>query len=219
MNARIICLCFSFLALMAGCDKGSDGEKNANAPDRKALLPSTNQQEYPALSSLPNETLQQDGYYGLVHIFSRHYLEGANGKGQESKADFVVHGAGGLIAIGQNCYIITAKHVIVPNAQIKTIKLSEKGDPVEFDKISATQSQILIGSLGIQPNTVMLSENEDVAILAIADQDKGAILSTYSKDRDAPISVTNDNRMEDISGMRAEAWGFPAQHSPQVERV
>ena len=220
MNLRTFGVCFSLFFLVAACGKSSGTPKGDNKPNPSLLSFATNQQEYPALKNQPGSSIpRQDGYYGLIRVFSRHYLEGTNRKKQESKADYVVVGTGGVILIGQKYYVITARHVILPNTQSRSIKMSDKSDPVEFDRISFVQSQILVGSLGIQPNEIIVSQDRDVAILALADQDDGLIASTYSKDRDAPVSLTSVSTIENISGMRGEVWGFPAHHDPQIERV
>ncbi len=240
MNIKKLFVCISIFFLIAGCSKSDDSNEkgyfssllmsvgsifSGDSNEKKdsstqSLISAVDQQKYPAWNNMSNESIMdKDGYYGLIRVFSRHYLKGNNNKGEQANVDFVVHGAGGLISIGNRLYVVTAKHVIIPNTEIKKVKLSEKSDPIEFKNISTIESQILIGGFGVQPKSVMVSENEDFCILLLSDQDRNIILKSYNKDRYAPLSIINENPIENPSGMTAEVWGFPAQHNPQVERV
>lgn len=188
------------------------------ATNQTSSLGAIHEENYPALSKISQETvLKDDGYYGLIRIFSRHYLNGMNNERKKWNVDFVVQGAGGIISIDGNLYVLTARHNVIPNAGIKKIQHSPKSVPTEIQNISALQSQILIGGFGIQPKTITLNKDEDVCILSISDQDRDKILKSYNRDKYAPIPITNAK--ENPSGMTAEVWGFPAQHNPQVEHV
>ncbi len=205
--------------IINGCSKCSGDNKEAEQIRQSQILEKARSQGYSALADQQQSSKQKDGYQGLIRIFSRHYLLGTNIKDKESKADYVVHGAGGLFSFNGKLYVLTAKHVVIPNSQIKEIKISDKGDPITFKNISLIQSEIIIGGLSVQPSTIIVSMNEDFCVMSIDDKDKPLVLKAYSKDRQAPLPIKTLTNFENISGMKVEVWGFPAQHNPQVERV
>lgn len=206
--------------IISGCSSCSEDNGDADQISQSSILAKASTQEYTQLVDRHQESfLLNDGYHGVIRVFSRHYLVGINQKDKEAKANYFGHGAGGLFSYNGRLYVLTAKHVVIPNAQIKEIKTSVKEDPITFKKITSIQSEILIGGLSVQPNNIIVSQNEDFCIMSIEDKDKTLIMKTYSKDRQAPIAVNTVSSFENISGMDVEAWGFPAQHNPQIERV
>lgn len=220
MNVKLLLVGLLSLFLLIGCSNNSDSNKTSDVSNKTLALQEINEQNYPALKNISHENVfQEDGYYGVIRVFSRHYLKGLNNKGKDVNGNYVVHGAGGVISINGNLYILTAKHNIIPDIRIRQIKPSKESAPIEFNKISDIQSQILIGGFGVQPKEIMLSKDEDVCVLSISDQDRDEILKSYNKDRFAPISINNEEASENPSGMTVEVWGFPAQHNPQVEHV
>jgi len=197
--------------LISGCSENDDTEY-PTSPLHKS--------EAHNYTSLKNNDFSQlsDGYQGIIRLFSRHHLNGNDKDGEHADAEFVVHGAGSLISFKGKLYILTAKHVILPNSKLRSVSLNDD-DPIEFSSISSISSEVLIGGLGIEPIQIAFSQKDDVCVLSVPDSDRNKIIQTFSRDGQAPISFTSSDDIGLNPGIYVEAWGFPAQHNPQVEHV
>jgi len=197
--------------LISGCSQKDETEYPTSP------LYKSEAQNYPSLKQTDFSQLP-DGYQGIIRLFSRHHLSGNDKDGEHANAEFVVHGAGSLISFSGKLYILTAKHVILPNSRLRKISLNDD-DPIEFSSISTVSSEVLIGGLGIEPTRIAFSQTEDVCVLSVSDSDRNKVIQTFSRDGQAPINVTNADDTGLNPGIYVEAWGFPAQHNPQVEHV
>jgi len=205
-------LLFVFIAiLISGCSEKDDTEYPISP------LHNSEAHNYPLLKQT-NFSQLPDGYQGIIRLFSRHHLFGNDKDGEHTNAEFVVHGAGSLISFNNSLYILTAKHVILPNSRLRKISLNDD-DPIEFSSISTVSSEVLIGGLGIEPIQITFSQKDDVCILSVSDSDRNKIIQTFSRDGQAPINFISADDTGLNPGIYVEAWGFPAQHNPQVEHV
>lgn len=203
-----------FLAVaLCGCDKEKTTELNRDSDGYSTKLDNYKALRIPLKNSLAN------GLYGIVKVFSEHEMNGVGHKGKSVTGDCVVQGAGSVVVLDGRMFIVTAKHVVVPNTAIKSLvdKKNEK-KKIEFEEIKDIGAKVLVGSLGVVPDAVWLSFQYDVAILQIAQKDEQSVLDVYFRDPSAPIDIgsTSDSIRP---GLEVESWGFPARQNPQVEKV
>ena len=173
---------------------------------------------YPALKQAATPTLA-NGLYGMVKILAEHSLQGKDAKGREVQGSFVAQGAGSIVMVRNQMFIITARHVVLPNSRIQQIV--DKANPkkkLDFAEVNVTASKVLVGALAVVPNGIWLSKVDDIAVIGVDSKDQQAVLDVQYRDPSAPIELKADREMI-TPGMKVEAWGFPARQSPQIEPV
>jgi hypothetical protein len=147
----------------------------------------------------------RSGAYGVVKLTSEHRFEG------EETASYVAQGAGTLIVSGGDWSIVTARHVVVPNTNVKEI------DGVTLGPLQGVGSRVAVSSLGIEPTAIRYSTEHDVALLAIAPKDHARLHAIANLDPAAPIPLTLKKGAVQ-AGRSVEAWGYPAKHLPQLRK-
>jgi len=167
-----------------------------------------------------------NGVYGVIKILSEHTLIGPKPKSyldrvikeEAARASFVVKGAGVVLFEKGRMFVVTAKHVIVPNAGLRKIQDKENTKKTtEFSKVTDLQSRVSIGSLSVSPEVVFLSTSSDLAVMSVAARDQKAVLDSFFRDPAAPIDLYTPAVV--LPGSEVEAWGFPAKYTPQLEKA
>jgi len=186
-----------FLALLlAGCA----GEEPA------AVLPGMLSSDPSLYQAFPAGKHQlASGFHGLVKLTAELGLS-------EEEGDWVtyaVQGAGSLVVKSGRWSVVTARHVLVPDPDVRTV-----GDE-ELDEVVAASTRVAIGSLGIQPQSMCFSTQDDLAVLEVGAEDQAALVRILQElprvalpGRDGAVEL----------GATVEAWGFPAMHHPQVQK-
>jgi len=196
---------------LCGCDK----EKTTNL-QRDLSDYNTQLANYKAVTP-PLKTSLVNGLHGLVKVFSEHVIKGSDRKGKAVTGDYVVQGAGSVVVSDGRIFIVTAKHVVLPNTAIKALKdKKDEKKSIEFEEITEISAKVLVGALGVTPEALWLSRQNDVAILQIAQKDQKSVLDVYSPF--APIEIGSPSGLV-RPGLEVESWGFPARQNPQVEKV
>lgn len=143
------------------------------------------------------------GYHGITKVTAEH---GFNG---DPAARFVAQGAGSLIVDNDRWFVVTARHVVVPNPETKSVAERDLGS------IRSLEGRVAIASLGLQPTAIWFSTTADVAALELRREDRSLLLEVLDRDRAAPVALSTSGRVQ--PGATVEAWGFPAKHMPQVQ--
>jgi len=165
--------------------RSEPGAYNAMAPDSA-----------PKLSS---------GAYGVVKLTAEHQFEG------EETASYVAQGAGTLLVSRGDWYVVTARHVVVPNPGVREI------DGVTLGPLKRLRTRVAISSLGVEPTSLRYSTEHDVALLAIGPEDRARLHRIVNLDPAAPIPLREDEKAVQ-PGHTVEAWGYPAKHLPQLSK-
>ncbi len=179
---------------------------------------STKLTNYKAVSA-PLKTSRANGLYGIVKVFSEHEIRGIGHKGKIVTGNYVLKGAGSVVISDGRMFIVTSKHIVVPNTAIKSLvdKKDEK-KKIEFEEITEIGAKVLVGYLGVIPEALWLSRQHDVAVLQIAQKDEKSVLDVYFPYQSVPIEIgTPLDLMR--PGLEVESWGFPARQSPQIEKI
>ena len=177
----------------------------------------TDLQSYEALTeAVP--TLR-DGAHGLIKLLAEHEVRGSHDD-EAVSGSYVTKGTASLVVHGGDWYAVTARHVVLPNAktEVLTLPSEEEGefDEVFFDRVDGLGTEVAIGSLGVHATSFAFSQTADVAVLAIAEGDRNAVLAAMEPFANKPLRLAGG---EATAGAEVEAWGFPARTHPQVERV
>ena len=172
---------------------------------------------YPAAREAAVE--RPSGVMGIVKLNCEHRIVGLNGKGKEVAATVLLQGAGVVVGSNSKTMVVTAKHVVSPNSKTRSVAQIVDGDETvtEFSTVSQASSRIAIGTVGLQPLSVWLSESSDLAFLEISESDLKLLLETFQKDPNAPMDL--DPKYYPRPGDELEMWGYPGQHLPQVKKA
>jgi hypothetical protein len=172
----------------------------------------TSSGNYPAAAILQEVEKPEDGLLGLVKIFAEHGFEDVEG----TRGTYTAQGTGIVVIREGRWFIVTAKHMIVPNPELKSIilDLEDPDKEITFGKISNTRSRVIAGYTSVEPSAIWLPiENRiDVAVLEISEKMASSLVyRSLNADRFASNLFT--------PGHDVEVWGYPAKQSPQVQRL
>ncbi len=195
--------------MLAACWR-SDAD---NGSARRAFSLFSSADSYPA--RLPNVGEAEAGYLGLVKVYVEHGLEDRRG----TVGNYVAQAAGQLVGVGPRWYVVTSRHVVVPNPKLQSIVLQSEGRErtVNLDTITSTGSRVALGSTGVQPSALWLPREASVDV-AVLEVPRGEYYSLRYRPLDAHIGAeTKEIRI--VLGQRVLVWGFPARQAPQVESL
>jgi hypothetical protein len=192
--------------------------KQASAGSEDLAEYRTRPEAYKAMPKSENTSLV-NGLQGVVKVFAEHEIYGQH-KGKSISGSGRFQGAGSVILVDREMFVVTAKHIVVPNKDTKSItSVDAKGhkSTIEFDKVTSVAAKVVVGPLAVVPESIWLSKDYDAAVLQIAQKDQKAILDGYFHDSAAPIGILPDLAIVK-PGYDVESWGFPAKQNPQVEK-
>lgn len=172
----------------------------------------TETSRYPAFS-VEQPAQRAPGLHGVVKLTVEHHLQAADG----SEASFVAQGAGALIVSGGDWLVVTARHLVVPDASVRSVTHAATGEEVTLADVARTRAAVRLGSLGVAPSGMLVHEREDAAILSIAPDRRAALAESLFEDAARPILPAPKGVA--AAGRDVEAWGFPTGHLPQVEKL
>lgn len=207
--SRIFCILVSIfhLFVLAACS-------SQNVPPTVSPLTdiTTSSDNYPAAAIMQQAEKTEDGLLGLVKIFAEHGFEDEEG----TKGTYTSQGTGILVIREGRWFVITAKHMIVPNPDLKSIILDPE-DPdkeITFGNIIKTRSRVIAGYTSVEPSVIWLPVEDriDVAVLEISEKMASSLVyRSLNADRFVSNPFT--------PGHDVEVWGYPAKQSPQVQRL
>jgi hypothetical protein len=212
MNKQIVIKIF-FILFIASC---SPKQSQVQAP---LINIRTNLKNYPAAAEyLKGRSDLQEGFNGIVKIFVEHGFEDAT----HTTGTYEAEGTGSVFVNNHHIYIITAKHVIVPSHEIKSIIIDPKDSSkkINFGKIVLVGSRVSIGKNGNPPSVIWFSADSklDVAILEISDSDNQSLIIN-PLDASIDPDLLRDPKSVLTPGLDADIWGFPSTQSPQMEKL
>jgi hypothetical protein len=172
----------------------------------------TSSDNYPAAAILQEAEETEDGLLGLVKIFAEHGFEDVEG----TRGTYTAQGTGIVVIREGRWFIVTAKHMIVPNPELKSIilDLEDPDKEITFGKISNTRSRVIVGYTSVEPSVIWLPVEDriDVAVLEISEKMASSLVyRSLNADRFVSNPFT--------PGHDVEVWGYPAKQSPQVQRL
>jgi hypothetical protein len=172
----------------------------------------TSSDNYPAAAILQKSEKTEDGLLGLVKIFAEHGFEDVEG----TRGTYTAQGTGIVVIREGRWFIVTARHMIVPNPELKSIilDLEDPGKEVTFGKISNTRSRVIAGYTSIEPSVIWLpvGDRTDIAVLEISEEMASSLVyRSLNADRFVSNPFT--------PGHDVEVWGYPAKQFPQVQRL
>lgn len=200
--------------LLVACSARKGEQVEEATPSSSLIL--TSSDNYPA-AKLITPVPRKDGFLGLVKIFVEHGIMDDEGK----TGTYLAQGTGSVFSINGQHYIVTAKHVVIPNAGLKEfIPNPEKPkDKVTLNKVESLGARILLGYTGIEPSSVWIpvNDNPDIAILTIPDDKLSSLVIRSIDARMGNNNAVSNNVFE--PGSDVEVWGYPAKQSPQTQRM
>ena len=215
---RLLTVAFLVFITLQSCSKPS---KKAPVSPESVTVDSpyikTSREKYPAIAS-QNPPELKNGLQGLVKLFVEHKITGKTLKDKDTSGSYIAKGTGGVIVHDGRWFIITARHVLVPNKDIK--QFTDPEDPDEVIELKSTTSlgtRIVIGSASAKPSRIWFSIVHDIAVLEVENKTQFALAAILHKDSKAPINIKPNSKLIE-AGAEVEAWGFPAKHHPQVEK-
>jgi len=172
----------------------------------------TSSDNYPAAAVLQEAEETEDGLLGLVKIFAEHGFEDVEG----TRGTYTAQGTGIVVIREGRWFIVTAKHMIVPNPELKSIilDLEDPDKEITFGKISNTRSRVIAGYTSVEPSAIWLPNEDriDVAVLEISEKMASSLVyRSLNADRFVSNPFT--------PGHDVEVWGYPAKQSPQVQKL
>ena len=213
----IIFVALGFTVLQACNKSNEDTPTSTERVVNDSPYIKTSREKYPAIDSQKSPELE-NGLHGLVKLFVEHKITGKTLKDKDTSGSYIAKGTGGVIVHDGRWFIITARHVLVPNKDIKQFTDPEEPDEViELKSTTSLGTRIVIGSASAKPSRIWFSMVHDIAILEVAGETRFALAAVLHKDAKAPISIKPNNELIE-AGAEVEAWGFPAKHHPQVEK-
>lgn len=123
---------------------------------------STSYENYPAAAILQNAERMEDSLLGLVKIFVEHGFEDVEG----TMGTYTARGTGIVVVRNGRWFVVTAKHMIVPNPDLKSIILDPE-DPtrkITFSKISKIGSSVIVGYTSVEPATIWLPSDDSIDV-------------------------------------------------------
>ena len=162
---------------------------------------STDPTNYPAgVNSIPTSS-PKDGFLGLTKIIVQHGLQDKNGV----TGVYIAQGTGNVVVRNSHWYVITARHVVFPNPNLKELLL-DPNDPkkkLEFGQIVKTGVKISVGYTGIEPSTIWLptDQDTDIAILEISPDFAQSVNWTDIKNRPAGLDAGGISGISGATGV------------------
>lgn len=184
--------------------------QNVNAPPTVSPLTdiTTSSDNYPAAAILQEVEETKDGLLGPVKIFAEHSLADVEG----TRGTYTAQGTGILIIRDDRWFIVTARHVIVPNPELRSIVLDQ--EEITFERINNTRSRIIVGYTSVEPSAIWLPAEDRIDIAVLEISEKMASSLVYRS-----LNVDGFVSNPFIPGYDVEVWGYPAKQSPQVQRL
>lgn len=174
-------------------------------------LLTTEVEEYSAVK--PEKAALGPGVHGVVKLLVEHRLSGVHDE-DEVSGSYVTKGTATLVVKNGEWLVVTARHVVLPNASVDSLTLpTDDGefDEVFFDEVTGLGSTIAIGALSVSPATLQLSPGADVAVMTVAPEDRAAVLGGLES-----IGSARLGRKSLQGGDTGQAWGFPVGTWPKV---
>ena len=194
--------------ILAAC---SFNKKQEETPVPTSIYIHTSSENYPAANQAVSKPVA-DGFLGLVKIYVEHGLKDDQG----ISGTYEAQGTGSIIGANGKYYIVTARHVVIPNPELKSfIPDPQKPDEkITFGVIKNLGSRILIGYKGIEPSAIWLPTDDklDIALLAVPEPMQQNIV--YRS-----LNAAIYNSVSPAPGNDVEAWGYPAKQSPQTQKL
>lgn len=183
----------------------------------------TSPKNYPVLatqakanSSPKDSSSPKNSFFGLVKLFVEHGLEDIKG----TRGTYAAQGTGSVFTRNKRWFIVTAKHIVIPNLNLQSIVLdpSKPDKKITFEKINKTSASVLIGYLSVEPIAIWLptDDNIDVAVLEFSEDASASVTSTALS-----LSVNSNNYLSITTGLlgrEIKVWGYPAKQSSQMQK-
>lgn len=207
-SSQTISIILMFSVFLTGC-----GASPHTTSTTTSEYLETDIRNYPAIANNSTTKNYTDSYLGLVKIFTEHGFRDNKGKVGSLNA----RGTGCLVVYHNRWFVLTARHIIVPNPKTRSIIIKEQR--IDFDRIIETGSRIAISNIGIEPLSLWLptDENVDVAVIEIPKEMQRSIV--YRDLGKLDKYNTNKNDFTISLGSDVEVWGYPAKQSPQMKQI
>ncbi|MBV6451530.1 MAG: hypothetical protein MHPDNHAH_02274 [Anaerolineales bacterium] len=206
-NLSQLCL----LVILVSCSS----LQQAKSPSSEPLSDiSTSPENYPAGQQYNANSVQNDGFKGLVKIFVKHGVQDING----TVGTYIAQGTGTVLIKNGQWYVITARHIIVPNPNLKEILL-DPNDPqkkLEFSDLIKTGTIISLGHTAVSPVRIWLPTDTDldVAILEVSHDLAQSMVFRPFEVQFEPLQLSTIQL-----GFDTECWGYPAKQYPQTKKL
>ncbi len=213
MNCRIPSYCLCAFLLVLGCREQPDQQ-----PTSSSEFFQTSTENYPNLHG--PQARKFSGVIGIIKVSAEHTLRGTFDD-EVVEAHYIAQGAGVVVMNDNKGLVVTARHLVVPNRNLRAFSppgSDDSSEPIRFENVSSLGARVAIGPLAIEPATVILANDKDICIFEIAPEDLAAIQHDTHIDPGAPMPVDIPNGLTE-AGRDVEAWGFPGDHLPQVEKA